>query len=285
MPRADLKAMLVAAVTLGGASPASAQATDGPAPAPNFEAALEALGHDMNWREPLGKRLSTCLRPLYPDSPEHADIVLAIEIDAEGTPGAPYLLDPSPDEATLAHLRQLFRAEAAIFDCAPLTSDSGDPLPAVISLRAGHDTLLPLDDAALADQVPPPAATAETERALALDRNARREIQVRLRLAGHDPGGADGVFGPRTRAALSGWQEATGQPVSGYLNEAQRDRLVGETEAAYAEWQESRPARTAQQPQRAQYYRGADGCLRDRYGRRVGGQSLRCDLRGLFNQF
>lgn len=285
MPRADLNVMLVAAITLGGAYPVSAQATDGTTQAPNFEAALEALGHDLNWQEPLGKRLSACLRPLYPDSPEHADIVLAIEVDTEGTPGAPYLLDPSPDDATLAHLRQLFRAEAAIFDCAPLKSENGEPLPPVLSLSAGYDTLQPLDDAALAEQVPPPAATAETERALALDRSARREIQVRLRLAGHDPGGVDGVFGPRTRSAVAGWQEANGQPVSGYLNEAQRDRLVGETEAAYAEWQETRPAPATQQRQRAQYYRGADGCLRDRYGRRVGGQSLRCDLRGLFNQF
>ena len=129
--------------------------------------------------------------------------------------------------------------------------------------------------------VPPDSRQAEQQ----IDGDAIRSIQDKLKRLGYAIGSVDGVFGPRTRSAVAGWQEANGQPVSGYLNEAQRDRLVGETEAAYAEWQETRPAPATQQRQRAQYYRGADGCLRDRYGRRVGGQSLRCDLRGLFNQF
>ncbi|MSU88054.1 hypothetical protein GE300_00305 [Rhodobacteraceae bacterium 2CG4] len=284
---------------------------------PDFQGALEALGHDMTWQDSLGDRLSTCLRPLYPDSPEHLDVVLAIEIDAEGMPGSPYLLDPKPDDATLAHLRQLFRAEAAIFDCAPLTLDDGSPLPEVLSLSVSGDSLRPLPpDAAIeqlasdsgqpapiaaaeqadsdqatepmapdADdtQLPPTAASAETEAALGLNRAARREVQTRLRLAGHDPGGADGVFGPRTRSAVSAWQEASGLIASGYLDETQYHRLVEETEEAFADLPKNPPA--ASTSRRARFYRGPDGCLRDRYGRRVGGQSLRCDLRGLFSQF
>ena len=38
---------------------------------------------------------------------------------------------------------------------------------------------------------------------LGLDRAARREIQAGLQAGGFDPGGADGMFGPRTRAAIA----------------------------------------------------------------------------------
>ena len=43
------------------------------------------------------------------------------------------------------------------------------------------------------------------EEALGLDRAARRLIQEELRSAGFDPGGADGLFGPRTRRAIRNW--------------------------------------------------------------------------------
>ena len=40
------------------------------------------------------------------------------------------------------------------------------------------------------------------EAELGLDRTGRREIQQGLEASGFDPGGADGLFGPRTRSAL-----------------------------------------------------------------------------------
>ena len=40
------------------------------------------------------------------------------------------------------------------------------------------------------------------EDGLSLDRAARRAIQEGLQVAGFDPGGADGMFGPRTRTAI-----------------------------------------------------------------------------------
>ena len=70
------------------------------------------------------------------------------------------------------------------------------------------------------------------EEDLRLNRATRRQIQFGLRSAGFDPGGADGLFGPRTRAAIRNWQSARGARSSGYLDgpqvEALRSRGVGQ---------------------------------------------------------
>ena len=58
------------------------------------------------------------------------------------------------------------------------------------------------------------------EEGLALDRAARQQIQRGLEAAGFDPGGADGLFGPRTRAAIRGWQTSRGSRATGYLDGA-----------------------------------------------------------------
>ena len=56
------------------------------------------------------------------------------------------------------------------------------------------------------------------EDGLGLDRTARREIQEGLEAAGFDPGGADGMFGPRTRTAIRSWQTSRGARATGYLD-------------------------------------------------------------------
>ena len=56
------------------------------------------------------------------------------------------------------------------------------------------------------------------EEGLNLNRLARRQIQQGLRAEGFDPGGADGVFGPRTRAAIRSWQSSRGTGPTGYLD-------------------------------------------------------------------
>ena len=58
------------------------------------------------------------------------------------------------------------------------------------------------------------------EEGLGLDRSARREIQAGLQAQGFDPGGADGMFGPRTRAAIRSWQSSQGARATGYLDSA-----------------------------------------------------------------
>ena len=56
------------------------------------------------------------------------------------------------------------------------------------------------------------------EEGLGLDRAARRAIQEGLQAAGFDPGGADGLFGPRTRSAIRRWQTSRGSRATGYLD-------------------------------------------------------------------
>ena len=63
------------------------------------------------------------------------------------------------------------------------------------------------------------------EAALGLDRPTRRLIQQGLRNEGFDPGAPDGLFGPRTRAAIRRWQATKGHPTTGYLDRTQVDDL------------------------------------------------------------
>ena len=72
------------------------------------------------------------------------------------------------------------------------------------------------------------------EEELGLDRDARRQIQSCLNTQGFDPGAPDGLFGPRTRGAISAWQEAQGDggEASGYLTQAQRDDLLASCKSA-----------------------------------------------------
>ena len=56
------------------------------------------------------------------------------------------------------------------------------------------------------------------EDGLNLDLATRRRIQQGLAAGGFDPGGADGLFGPRTRAAIRRWQSSRGVRSTGYLD-------------------------------------------------------------------
>ena len=59
---------------------------------------------------------------------------------------------------------------------------------------------------------------AAVEAALSLDRPMRRLIQRGLSNEGFDAGAPDGLFGPRTRAAIRAWQAARDEPQTGYLD-------------------------------------------------------------------
>ena len=63
------------------------------------------------------------------------------------------------------------------------------------------------------------------EAALGLDRPARRLIQQGLRQEGFDPGAPDGLFGPRTRAAIRAWQASRGALATGYLTGSEAELL------------------------------------------------------------
>ena len=63
----------------------------------------------------------------------------------------------------------------------------------------------------------------ETE--LGLGRDERRRIQRALSSAGFESGHPDGLFGPRTRAAIREWQKAQGLEPTGYLDAVGLDAL------------------------------------------------------------
>jgi peptidoglycan hydrolase-like protein with peptidoglycan-binding domain len=84
------------------------------------------------------------------------------------------------------------------------------------------------DGAAAARPDPPPRLDppeAVTERALGLDGPARARVQLVLSRLGYPTGGADGLFGPRTRAQIGAFQTASGLPTTGYLDDATMARL------------------------------------------------------------
>ena len=58
------------------------------------------------------------------------------------------------------------------------------------------------------------------EESLGLDRTTRRQLQRGLQAAGFSPGAADGLFGPRTRAAIRSWQRSRSERPTGYLDAA-----------------------------------------------------------------
>lgn len=61
--------------------------------------------------------------------------------------------------------------------------------------------------------------------ARALSRDERAELQRLLARAGYDPGGADGLIGPNSMAALRKWQRAAGQVPDGHASLAMLEAL------------------------------------------------------------
>ncbi|MCJ1902680.1 MULTISPECIES: peptidoglycan-binding domain-containing protein [Paracoccus] len=97
-------------------------------------------------------------------------------------------------------------------------------------------------------QQPRQASQAElTENRLNLSRGDRVTIQRRLNTLGYSTGGADGIFGSRSRAAIRGWQQRNGYAVTGYLTGSQVDAMRAQANAAapsrdeqdHAYWQQT----------------------------------------------
>ena len=138
--------------------------------------------------------------------------------------------------------------------------------------------------AALSD----PENAAVAEAGLELSREERREIQRRLRLAGHDPSGVDGIFGPATRQAIAAWQQKAGLPVTAYMTTRSIALLAGQTDEEYRAWRLAEEARLEQERQLASAQPtprpelvSAEACAREWSGSIAYGQNMRCDLKGL----
>ena len=88
-----------------------------------------------------------------------------------------------------------------------------------------------LEQEVLPEPLAPTPHSIEAE--LSLNREERRSIQQGLAALGFDPGPADGLFGQRTRKALSGWQSSQGGSVTGHLSaEAAKVLLTAGEQAA-----------------------------------------------------
>jgi peptidoglycan hydrolase-like protein with peptidoglycan-binding domain len=52
-----------------------------------------------------------------------------------------------------------------------------------------------------------------------------KKLQEALKAKGHDPGPIDGIIGPKTRSALSAFQEASGIKGTGRLDDQTAEKL------------------------------------------------------------
>ncbi|MEM1161831.1 MAG: peptidoglycan-binding protein [Pseudomonadota bacterium] len=73
------------------------------------------------------------------------------------------------------------------------------------------------------------------ERDLNLSRIRKRKIQEYLMALGFDPRGIDGLFGPGSRRAITGWQKKNGYDNEGWLTAEMVTKLTTQGEAALAE--------------------------------------------------
>ncbi len=100
----------------------------------------------------------------------------------------------------------------------------------------------------------------ETEAALRLGRDGRRELQRNLSLLGYDPRGIDGIFGPGTRKAVRAWQRDSGFDETGYLDRDQVASLQAAAEVRARELEEQARIRREEEERRdAAFWRDVAG--------------------------
>lgn len=233
---------------------------------------------------------------------------------AAAAPGELALLAPRP-AAPLIAVPAAFTSDA-VADAAVRAGWPDNPVPEPLATPAPGDTLLPVAAREMPALTPPAApadenaealaaldpvsvpgvpdrlwrpADARSEQSLALARAERVTVQRRLALAGFDPNGFDGIFGPRTREAIADFQAAWGFPATGYLDGSVLADLRARTDEAYAALETRRATRTAHAAPKtaplaeARTLARADGggCARDAAGRIIEKQSFGCDVKGL----
>ena len=103
-----------------------------------------------------------------------------------------------------------------------VSTSQGRAISALLALTACAFLLAPV--VCLAQDAPgDPAAQAQD---LEMPREVRVLVQRGLAVLGFDPGPADGLFGPRTRAAIWDWQAAKELDATGYLTPPEAEALA-----------------------------------------------------------
>ena len=116
---------------------------------------------------------------------------------------------------------------AALLPVLAATGTNGPVSEAALAFPTAADAplILPRAPAQRATVVAGEQDPSAVEASLGLDRSTRRLIQRGLRNEGFDPGAPDGLFGPRTRAAIRAWQAARQHAETGYLNRDEAEVL------------------------------------------------------------
>ena len=138
---------------------------------------------------------------------------------------------------------------------AAIATDAGFPARPVLGTDNAESKTAAMEEAAAAEEEvvaenPPSNVAAEAiEAALGLNRQDRALIQRGLAALGLNVGTPDGIFGPRTRGAIRGWQASREFSETGYLNAGQAEDLqsLGRelVAAAAAETEQKRTAAAA----------------------------------------
>ena len=96
------------------------------------------------------------------------------------------------------------------------------PLMAWAQARSQEGYLIPKDaepnQPSMGTAPSQPSARSQPSIDPAQDRKLVRQAQMALRQAGYDPGGTDGMMGPKTQQALRQFQAAQGLPQTGQLD-------------------------------------------------------------------
>lgn len=90
------------------------------------------------------------------------------------------------------------------------------------------------------------ATPERVEENLGLTRDERRTIQRDLTLLGFNTRGIDGIFGPGTRNAVTGWQELNDLETTGFLTREQIFSMAAQAARRAAELEEAERARQAE---------------------------------------
>lgn len=107
------------------------------------------------------------------------------------------------------------------------------------------------------------------EAALALTREARRDVQRDLSLLGFDPRGVDGVFGPGSRAAIRAHQRSLGLPETGFISAEQLSTLRRDAAVRAAELEREAQERRELEETQDRAYWDSIGRGRDEAGLRA----------------
>ena len=113
----------------------------------------------------------------------------------------------------------------------------------------------------------------DVERSIGMTRQGRSRAQLALTLLGYSTGGTDGVFGAKSRTAISAWQTDRGETPTGYLTAKQHAALLDVAAPKLAAWdadqkrkaaeaqarQQQAAAAAAQQQQNQQQYQPQNG--------------------------